>query len=373
MNVRRNANDNPGAWAWILQEPAFGYAACSGEPKRPTRREAIREVWLCINAFQDMASCVPLVEALFTVWTWLAFVGFFGLSLSWRGILVFIASIAMVGTLTNTFWLHRYCSHRAFRFRHPLIPRVLCWFNGLAVAEDKYAIAHFVHHLRSDKVGDPYGPHLGRLGSYLATSFFSKRLNRQLTPRQYERMTGLVRHVGYPIASYETFLRFGSTEHPLHLGARLLFGQLFWSGFAWVVAGWAGVLGWFAAIAVATVVLRDFNYSGHGGARQRPKIGGWEFDDRTRALNQWFYGLLGAEWHNNHHMYPRSANLHLVRGQIDRAFLVIRSLHWLGVISSYRDDMPRARKCLLSEGVLDTSAPREAQIARPPRWTRMGH
>jgi stearoyl-CoA desaturase (delta-9 desaturase) len=223
---------------------------------------------------------------------------------------------------------------------------VFGWINGLAIAEDKYALAHFVHHQRSDKVGDPYGPHLGRLGSYFATLFFSKQLNREMSHAQYERLTRMVRHIGYPVVSYETFQRFGSTEHPLHQGTRLLFAQVFWSGLAWVVAGRSGVLGWFAAIAVSSLVLRDFNYSGHGGARQRPKLPGWEFDDRTLALNHRFYGLLGSEWHNNHHTYPRSANLHLVRGQMDRVFLVIRLLHWVGIVSSYRDDMPRARKRL---------------------------
>src|SRR6185503_8967874 len=108
-------------------------------------------------------------------------------------------SIVWVGTVTNTLWLHRYCSHRAFAFRRPWMARGFCWINGLGIAEDKYALAHFVHHQRSDKVGDPYGPHLGRLGSYFATLFFSKQLNRDMSRAQYERLMKMVRHIGYPL------------------------------------------------------------------------------------------------------------------------------------------------------------------------------
>lgn len=95
--------------------------------------------------------------------------------------------------------------------------------------------------------------------------------------------------------------------------------------------------------------MRDFNYFGHGGGHQRPKRPGWEFYDRTLALNQTFYGIVASEWHNNHHMFPRSANTGLTPSQIDVSFLVIRLMRKLGIVSSYVDAVPRFRR-QLAEG-----------------------
>jgi stearoyl-CoA desaturase (delta-9 desaturase) len=337
--------DDTEAWSWVLEPPSFGLATASGAPKRPDAREVAREVWRCVDVRRDASRWVPLLEVLFTLLTLAALVGF-ACRFSGRGLVVLVVAISLFGTVTNTIWLHRYCSHRAFTFRRPWMARVLGWLNGLAIAEDRYAVPHFVHHLRTDRVGDPYGPHLGRLGSWFATFLFSKRLNRQITPEQYERLVKLVRHIGHPIAPYDTFRRYGSTEHPVRLVARLGFAQVLFSGLAWAFAGESGVLAWFGAVALSSLVLRDFNYTGHGGARQRAKRPGWEVDDATSALNQRFYGWLGSEWHNTHHRWPRSANTHLAPGQVDRAFLILRLWHALGIVSAYRDDMPRARELL---------------------------
>ena len=63
-----------------------------------------------------------------------------------------------------------------------------------------------------------------------------------------------------------------------------------------------------AAPFVNLAMVRDFNWRGHGGTYRNKKIPGWEFDSRSRALNQHAYGFLASEWHDNHHKYPYSAN-----------------------------------------------------------------
>ncbi|HKY09158.1 MAG TPA: hypothetical protein VJQ55_12985, partial [Candidatus Binatia bacterium] len=96
------------------------------------------------------------------------------------------------------------------------------------------------------------------------------------------------------------------------------------------------VLAYYAAIFTATILIRDFNWRGHGGNRHGQfKRKNWEFDRRTRALNQYFYGYIASEWHDNHHHYITSAKNGFLPGQIDMAFVIIKFLHRMGVVESY--------------------------------------
>jgi stearoyl-CoA desaturase (delta-9 desaturase) len=94
-------------------------------------------------------------------------------------------------------------------------------------------------------------------------------------------------------------------------------------------------------------MLRFVRASRHGGNQPRRKKVGWEFDDRNYALNQWFYGYIASEWHDNHHKYPFSASNGFLPGQIDLAFQIIKLLHRLGIVESYVNAKPLFEKeCL---------------------------
>ncbi len=330
---------------WVLQEPVFGWATPEGTPKKPTVGEALREWWSAVNFLADLRRLPAALHVLFHLSTMGCLVAFVGWHLSWKSALYFSVSAFFLATVTHTAWLHRYCSHKAFEFRYPWLARVFLWLNGMTVREDTYAIPHRVHHQRSDRVGDPYGPHLGRLASYLAIESVTK-LNTDMTPVQYEHLARTVSHIGFPISTYEQFRRTGTVEHAGHLAVRMLVAQVLWAGLAYAVGGVPCVLAWYAAVCFVTCLIRDFNFVGHGGWWPRAKMPGWEFDDRTLALNQVFYGVFASEWHNNHHKFPRSANLRLVPSQLDMAFLFIRLLRAVGVVRSYVDAVPRFREQL---------------------------
>jgi stearoyl-CoA desaturase (delta-9 desaturase) len=344
---------------WIIQEPVFGWATEDGRPKQPTPGEALREWWHSVDFLTDLRRLPAALHALFHLVTLGGLVALVGWHLSWTSALYFSASAFFMATVTHTMWLHRYCSHRAFEFRSPWLARVFLWLNGMAIREDTYAIPHRVHHQRSDRVGDPYGPHLGRFGSYLAIESVTK-FNTDMTPEQYEHLTKTVSHIGFPVSTYEQFRRTGTVEHAGHLAVRTAVSQVLWSGLAYAVGGVPCVLAWYGAVAFVTFLIRDFNYLGHGGRRPRAKIEGWEFDERTLALNQIFYGVFASEWHNNHHKFPRSANLRLVPAQMDTAFLIIRLLHAVGVVSSYVDAVPRFREQLAAGKAVRPTAGDEA-------------
>ena len=187
-------------------------------------------------------------------------------------------------------------------------------------------IPHRLHHSKTDEAGDPYGPHLGWLGSYLATEC-QQKLNRDLSRQEYERLAKSLEHIGFPKNSYEKFQRTGSVETVAHYASRSVFANLFWTSLAYVLGGWWGVQAWIAGVFLYTFLVRDFNYRGHGGFFGTQREG--------TPLNQVFYGLIAGEWHENHHAHPRSARAGLAWWQLDVPFWIIKAMAGCGVVRQY--------------------------------------
>lgn len=184
-------------------------------------------------------------------------------------------------------------------------------------------IPHRIHHSKSDKAGDPYGPHLGRLGSYLATES-QQKINRDLSPKDYERLSRGLEHIGFVRNSYHKFRRTGSVENVWHFGARAVFATTLWTSIAYASARWGGVLMWASGVFLYSFMVRDFNYRGHGGQFLSARQG--------TPINHIYYGILAGEWHQNHHAHPRLARSGLVRWQVDLPYVIIRVLSLLGAV-----------------------------------------
>jgi stearoyl-CoA desaturase (delta-9 desaturase) len=248
--------------------------------------------------------------------------------------------IAWLSTIYNTVWFHRYCSHRAFVFARPWVRDLFLWTNPIFFREECYALPHHVHHSQSDKIGDPYGPHLGRLGSFVSFEV-EQRTNTSIPEWRYRSIVKRVAHIGIPLNDYATFQRTQSVEPIGHFLLRATFAQLFYVGSTILIGGVELCLVWYASTFVFLTLLRDFNWMGHGGRRANepaPNRPG-----PSCARNQGFYGFVAGEWHGNHHLYPRSARCGIGLAQPDLAFAVIRLLHRIGIVASYRDDVAKAR------------------------------
>ena len=153
-----------------------------------------------------------------------------------------------------------------------------------------------------------------------------------------------MKHIGFRMNSYDDFKKTGSVEKLVYYFSRFLLGQILWSGIFFIAGGLRYLLAWYAALFVFTFLLRDFNYRGHGGNFRSEKKPGWEFDVKSKALNQHFYGFISGEWHDNHHNYPMSANSGFLAHQIDIAYLLIRLMHKFGIVGSYIDMSERFKK-----------------------------
>jgi stearoyl-CoA desaturase (delta-9 desaturase) len=196
-----------------------------------------------------------------------------------------------------------------------------------------------LHHQRPERPGDPYGPHLGWLGSYLAIES-SQKLDTNISELEYNALVSSIKHIGISINSYDDFKRTGSIEKVASYLWRTFVIQVLWVGGVFSLGGISYVAAWFSSIFMTTFLMRDFNWWGHGGNFRKMKRQGWEFEKNSSARNQWFYGYLAGEWHDNHHNYPMSANSAFLSGQIDVAFKFIKLMQRVGWVDSYFDARP---------------------------------
>ena len=83
-------------------------------------------------------------------------------------------------------------------------------------------------------------------------------------------------------------------------------------------------------------LVRTFNYTGHGGSKQK-HVEGVDFDRTDLSINQNRPGWFSGEWHNNHHLYPNSTRAGFLIYQLDLAWIYIYGLYKLGAVSQYND------------------------------------
>jgi fatty-acid desaturase len=318
-----------------LEARTYSLRTAEGVRRRPTMIETLGQY---VHSMNFVAARTKALHALFEVHV-LALLPIAVLfALHYATLRSAVACALMffwLSNLYNTVWYHRYCSHFAFRFSNQWFPRLFLWLNPVGYREEVYALNHHVHHRLADEDSDPYGPHIGWLGTMLASSC---ELDTQISEKQFERLKAHLAHVGFPFASFDSFRRWGSVESVPHYLARWLFATLFWVAFWLWVGGLPCLFAWGTALLLFHLGARDFNFRGHGGLSAEPgHVDGWDFDRSSRALNQRFYGLLAGEWHNNHHAFRVSANAGFLPGQLDLPFLIIRLMKSLGVVARYND------------------------------------
>ncbi len=305
----------------LLLEPRCGY----GESlrRRPTFRQILIEWIDAVSFWKDPSRGLPAFYAAYHLATLTAFIWFFVRFVSLNSVVTVLGITTLIAMVFNTLWYHRYCTHRAFKFRSLWIARFFLWLNPVCFREESYVIPHRVHHAKSDGIGDPYGPHLGWLGSYLATES-QQKMNREISRKDYNRLCKSLDHIGFLKSSYANYQRHGSVENPWHYLARVVVANLFWTFLAYGIGGATGVLAWLSGVFFYSFLVRDFNYRGHGGflGQHVPGI----------PLNNFFYGIIAGEWHENHHAHPRSARSGLALWQIDAPYWIIKFLALCGLV-----------------------------------------
>lgn len=319
----------------VLQQPAYGWKNQEGELIVPTSSQLWREAGSRINIFRSrrnwisFASVASLVCLLPFLYVFL--VHYFSLKL----LVAFVVySMVVMGT-HGTIWFHRYCTHKAFVFKHP-VWRILT--QNLVIRtlpEEIYVVSHHVHHSKSDEPGDPYNAQAGFLYCMLA-EFNHQRVSPSLSEADYKKAVHFMQHTGVTLNSYQQYQTWGSIASPLYTVGMLVLNWAFWYGAFYWLGGHGLACALFSAALFWFVLVRAFNYTGHGKGEVK-HVDGVDFDRSNLSVNQLRPGLLAGEWHNNHHLYPGSARAGFLSYQLDLPWIYIYTLYRLGAVSSYRD------------------------------------
>jgi len=306
----------------ILQARVYNSCREDKGANAPTIPQVFEELIDSINFVKDKRRLTPALILLFHVATFLAFVLFVVRFFNLPRLLCFGIFVLLQVNVYNTFWFHRFCSHKAFKFKRPNYALLFLWTNPFFFREESYALPHWVHHALSDSSDDPYGPHLGWLGSYFSQESVQKINTRALS------------HIYLRANSYEDFKKQGSFESVASFFVRAIFAQIVWIILTFIWGRLPMVVTWYSALFLSTFLIRDFNWRGHRGSPN-------EFGDKSS--NQMFYGLIASEWHANHHAIPNSAN-NAVEPQFDLVFNFIKFLKKLNFVKAYSDDYKKLDK-----------------------------
>lgn len=318
----------------VLEPPSYGWER-DGVLYKPTVAEILREWRSRLNVFANRKAWLTVSDWFWTLALFPFGVVFLTRYFTWRLMLAgFLYAMVGIGT-HGTVWLHRYSTHRAFKFRNGAY-RFICRNLALKIIpEEIYVVSHHVHHALSDQPGDPYNARAGWLYCFLAGDLHQP-INRNLSRADYDHVCTLVRHTGMRINSYEQYQRWGSITHPVFQTAHYVLNWAFWYGAFYAMGGHAlatALFGWSAAWAVG---IRAHNYDLHAGGKDRRRDG-IDFDRSCLAINQVWPGLVAGEWHNNHHLFPNSVRAGFLPWQPDVSFAFIRLYRLLGGVTSWHD------------------------------------
>ena len=326
----------------VLQEPSYQWANEKGELSVPSTKELFQEAFRRINVFQSKKNWMPFLS-----WSVIAVIApAFALLVfeyaTWKlSAFAFFYGMLFMST-HGTIWYHRYCTHKAYKFKHPFWRFVTQNLVIKTVPEETYVISHHVHHAKSDLPGDPYNPRGGFLYCMLA-DVNHQGIAKDLDKADYNQASLYLKDTGVKRNSYAQYQKYGSVSSPWQTLLSYLLNWIFWYGAFYSIGVLAGGTGHGLALSAFTaavfwfVLVRAFNYTGHGGGVVKHEDG-VDYDRTNLSINQVRPGYFSGEWHNNHHLYPKSARAGFLKYQLDTAWIYIWIMRELGAVHRVQDD-----------------------------------
>ena len=319
----------------VLQRPSYGWKNTAGLLIKPSNTEIWKEFFTRLNFFSDRRNWLPFFSWLKV----LCLIPFFLIFLSdyfywWTLLSAFFYSMIIMGT-HGTVWHHRYCTHGAYTFRNKFWRFLTQNLTISVIPEEIYVISHHVHHSKSDQPGDPYNAQCGFLYCFLA-DVNHQPIAKDLDEPDYNRVRKLMSHTGVQANTYQQYLRWGSYVNPYRAILAWLLNWSFWYLIFYQIGGNPLACSLFGAAGFWAIGVRTFNYEGHGKGKNKQRDG-IDYNRKDESVNQLWPGIVAGEWHNNHHLYPKSARSGFKPHQVDLAWYYIKLLHGLGAVINYRD------------------------------------
>jgi fatty-acid desaturase len=319
----------------VLQEPSYGWQDDNGKLIKPGAGQIFKEFFSRLNIFSDRKNWLPFFSWLKVLclvpFLFLFIFKYFSFSLL---AIAFVYSMVIMGT-HGTIWHHRYCTHGAYKFKNKFWRFFTQNLTVNVIPEEIYVISHHVHHAKSDQPGDPYNAQAGFLYCFLA-DVNHQPIAKDLSEADYNRVKLLMRHTGVKANTYAQYLKWGSYVTPGSAVLNWVLNWAFWYTAFYLLGGHALASTLFGAAGFWGVGVRTFNYEGHAKGEDKQQEG-VDFCSKDKSINQIWPGLVAGEWHNNHHLFPKSARSGYKPYQIDMAFYYIKFMNMVGAVSSYKD------------------------------------
>jgi len=319
----------------VLDPPAYGWKDEKGELAKPSAKQILKEFFTRLNIFRTRKNWLP-VFSWFKVILTIPMLGMFLFHyFSWPLLIAaFLYSMIVMGT-HGTIWHHRYCTHNAYRFKNKFWRFFTQNLTISMIPEEIYVVSHHVHHAKSDMPGDPYNASAGFLYCFLA-DVNHQPIAKNLTEKDYYRATRLMKHTGVKPNTYQQYQKWGSIANPVRTVLATTLNWGFWYLAFYLIGGHGLACTLFGAAGVWAVGVRTFNYEGHGKGKDMRKDN-VDYNRNDMSINQLWPGIVAGEWHNNHHLFPKSARTGFLPHQIDIAWYYIHIMYKLGPITTYKD------------------------------------
>ncbi|MDX1627984.1 MAG: acyl-CoA desaturase [Fulvivirga sp.] len=236
-------------------------------------------------------------------------------------ILIFFLAHWYLSLFFQTFFLHRYASHKAFTMSKgwERVFFVLTWlFQGSNyLSPYGYGIMHRMHHAYADTPDDPHSPKYDESlfkMMWKTKSIYSSIVKKQMKVDQ--RFTDDIPEWTW----FDTF-------------ARSWVSRLFWAG-VYIAIYWQFATVWWLWLLLPIQFMLSpihgaiINWFAHKYGYRNFKVG-----DTSRNFLPFDFLMMGESYHNNHHKYGSRANFGGVRWhEIDPTYLAIKLFNALGII-----------------------------------------
>jgi len=250
----------------VLQTPSYGWADKDGNLIAPTSKQLWREAFSRVNVFRSKKNWIPFINWLLAICIIPFFCVFMMYYISLPLVLATVIYGMIVMSTHGTIWFHRYCTHRSYTFSHPLWRFITQNLVLRTFAEEVYVVSHHVHHLKSDKPGDPYNSHAGIMYCMLS-DVNHQSIAKNLDEENYRKASHFLSHTGVRINSYAKYLKWGSIASPWYVISLWILNWAFWYGIFFLLGGHGLACALFTGAMFWYVLVRAFNYTGHGGGK----------------------------------------------------------------------------------------------------------
>jgi len=235
-------------------------------------------------------------------------------------ILIFFLSHWFLSLFCQTFFEHRYASHKMFTMNKgwekffyflTFLTQGSSFLNPRA-----YAILHRMHHAYSDTEKDPHSPH-----------FF-----KDVWSMMVQTKNMYVQYVTRKVEPEEAF-RGGYPEWPAldKIADMWIVRLAFAAGYIAFYIAFAPSFWWYLLLPIeflmGPVQGAIVNWCGH-----KYGYSSYDNDDHSKNTVPWDFFLMGELFQNNHHKSANSVNFAKKWWEIDPTYPVIMTLHYLGVI-----------------------------------------